>query len=117
MNDRRIVIGWCDSYGSVYKTSIFTKEKRIALIERIRQRGYQFNHSDHQFLSYCAPFFDDNTICVLDKQEWDSVIKEAYKDRPIGARLLPMDVITREPVKGIIFEKEKLELEWRSKNV
>lgn len=117
MNDIKFIVGWTDSYGSPHKQSEFTQEKRKALIEKIKQRGYNFNYMDHQTLPYCAPYYNDNTICVLTKQQWDSVINEAYKDRPFGARLLPMDVIERKAVNEILFEKEKFEEEWKNKNV
>ena len=34
-------------------------------------------------------------------------MQEAWKDRPRGARLLPMDVITLPVTKGVLYEKEK----------
>lgn len=117
MNDIKFIVGWTDAYGSPYKQSEFTQEKRKALIERVRQRNYNFTYDNHQFLPYCCPFYSDGTICVLTKQQFDNVINEAYKDRPIGARLMPMDAITRSPIKGILFEKEKYEEEWKNKNV
>ena len=117
MNNIKFIVGWTDSYGSPYKQSEFTQEKRKALIERIRQRSYNFTYDNHQFLPYCAPLYNDGTICVLTKPQFDSVMSESYKDRPISARLIPMDIITRNPVNGILFEKEKYEEEWKNKNV
>lgn len=107
MSDIKFIVGWTDTYGSPYKQSEFTQEKRKALIERIRQRSYSFAYMDYQTLPYCCPFYNDGTICILTKQQWDSVMNEAYKDRPFGARLLPMDVITIPVKNGILYEKEK----------
>lgn len=103
------VIGWCDLYGNVVPTAAFTPERRKALIERIRKRRYNFNHQDYCFLPYCAAVYNDKTTCEITKAQWDSVISEAYKDFPRGPRLLPLDVITRPPKNGILYEKEKLQ--------
>ena len=107
MTNVTAVIGWTSAYFSSYPEVPFTKERREALIHRIKKRKYNFNYSDHQYLDYCAPFYADNTFCILTKQEWDSVMDEAYKDAPIGARLIPMDVITWAPKNSILYEKEK----------
>ena len=106
-NDRPITIGWTSAYLSPYKTVEFTAERRRALVERIRKREYDFTFNDHQFASYGAPFYSDGVICVLTKQEWNSVMEEAYKDRPHTARLMPEDVIELAPVNGVLYEKEK----------
>ena len=106
------VIGWCDAYTTSHQASTFTKEKRQALVERIRKRRYNFNHFDHEMLSYCCPFFSDKTTCVLTKAQWDSVMDEVYADFPRGARLLPMDVIEDRPVDGVLFEKKKFMEEY-----
>ncbi len=103
------VIGWTDAYGSGYSAATFTTERKKALIERIRKRKYNFNHADHQFLPYAAPFYDDNVVCVLTKPQWDSVMSEAYDDMSRGARLMPMDIIDRQPIKSVLYEKEKFE--------
>lgn len=108
-DDRLIVIGWTSAYLSSHKTVEFTPERRKALVDRIRKREYDFNFNDHQYLSYGAPFYSDNVLCVLTKQEWDSVIEEAHKDHPRTARLTPEDVIDRAPVNDVLFEKEKWE--------
>lgn len=103
------VIGWTSSYFSSYPTVPFTKNRRQALVDRIRKRSYNFNFQDHQYLDYCAPFYADNTLCVLTKQEWDSVMNEVYKEIPRGPRLMPEDVISRKPINGVLYEKEKWE--------
>ena len=103
------VIGWTDAYGSGYPVVTFTAERKKALIERVRKRKYNFNHADHQFLPYAAPFYDDEVICVLTKPQWDSVMSEAYGDLPRGARLMPMDIIDRQPINSVLYEKEKFE--------
>lgn len=102
------VVGWTDAYGSKYPTVTFTEERKRALIERIRKRQYNFNHFDHEMLG-CAPVYEDKTICVLTKPQFDSVMSEAYKETPRGQRLLPQDVITRPAKNGILYEKEKFE--------
>lgn len=101
-----IVIGWTDAYGSQYKAVAFTEERKRALVERIRKRRYNFNHFDHEMLG-CAPVYDDKTICVLTKAQFDSVMAEAYKELPRGQRLMPQDVIEDAPVDGVLYEKKK----------
>ena len=103
------VVGWTSAYLSPYKTVSFTNERKRALVERIRKRKYNFTHQSHQTLPYSAPFYDDNVLCVLTKAEWDDVIYEAYKDIPLGQRLMPMDVIMRQPINDVLYEKEKFE--------
>lgn len=105
------VIGWVDAYLSDYQTVSLTAERRRALVERIRKRGYNFTYEAHQTVPYCAPLYKDKVLCVLTKQQWDSVMSEAYGDMPRGTRLMPMDVITRPPKHGVLYEKEKFELE------
>lgn len=109
MKDIKRVIGWTSAFLSSYKTVPFTKDRRDTLVDRIRKRQYNFTHTDHQFLNYTAPFYEDEVVCVLTKQEWDDVMKDAYKDNPLGPRLMPEDVIDRVPVNDVLFEKEKWE--------
>ena len=92
-NNIKPVVGWTSAYLSPYKTVKFTADRRKTLVDRIKKRGYNFNHTDHSFLDYAAPFYEDNVLCVLTKQEWDSVMDEAYKEYPRGTRLMPEDVI------------------------
>lgn len=101
------VVGWTSAYLSDYQTVSFTDERKKALIERIRKRRYNFTHQSHQTLPYSAPFYEDNVICVLTKSEWNDVMYEAYKDIPLGQRLMPMDVITTTPKNDVLYEKEK----------
>lgn len=103
------VVGWTSAYFSNYPTVPFTKERRSVLVDRIKKRRYNFNHFDHQNIDYCAPFYSDNVLCVLTKDEWNSVMDEAYGDYPRGARLMPEDVIEREPINTVLYEKEKWE--------
>lgn len=103
------VVGWTSAYFSNYPTVKFTKERRSVLVDRIKKRRYNFNHFDHQNIDYCAPFYLDNVLCVLTKDEWNSVMDEAYGDYPRGARLMPEDVIEREPINTVLYEKEKWE--------
>lgn len=101
------VIAWVDAYLSDYPTTAFTEERRRALVDRIRKREYNFTYDSHQTLPYCAPLYKDKVVCVLTKQEWDSVMNEAYGDNPRGPRLTPMDVIEDRPVNGVLYEKKK----------
>ena len=106
------VVGWTSSFLSSYPTVEFTNERKKALVDRIRKRQYNFTHMDHNFLDYAAPFYEDGVLCVLTKSEWDDVMSEAYKENPLGPRLMPEDVIELEPVNGVLYEKEK----WLPKN-
>ena len=109
MKDIKRVVGWTSAFLSSYPTVKFTKERRDTLVDRIRKRQYNFNFNDHQFLDYAAPFYEDEVVCVLTKQEWDSVMSDAYRDNPLGLRLMPEDVIDRAPINDVIYEKEKCE--------
>lgn len=110
------VVGWTGAWDNIVPTSILTKEKEKALIERIRKRRYNFNQFDHEMLPYASPVFNDKTTCILNKSQWDKVMAEAYKDIPRGQRLMPQDVITRPAKGGILYEKEKFELEGDDNN-
>lgn len=101
------VIGWCDAYLSDYPTATFTEERKKALVERIRKRGYNFTYEVHQTVPYCAPLYKDKVICVLNKRQWDEVMSEAYQESPRGPRSIPMDVIEDRPFKGVLYEKKK----------
>ena len=111
-----IVVGWTDCYSGNCPVVPFTADRKKALVERIRKRRYEFNYADHCFLPYCAPVYGDKVMCELTKQQWDSVMNEAYKDIPRSQRLLPQDVITRPAKNGILFEKEKFEQEGEINN-
>ena len=110
------VIGWCDAYGVPYITKEFTDKRKIALIECMRKRKYNFGYADHQFLPYCTPLYNDEVICILTKQQWDGVLAEVYKDMPRAPRKLPMDIITT-PIKGVLYEKEKYQPKEDADNV
>lgn len=101
------VVGWCDTYINNLKTIPFTEERKKALVERIRKRKYNFTFDNYQHLPYCCPVFEDNTICILTKQQFDKTMDEAWHDTPRGERLMPMDIITAPIKNGIMFEKEK----------
>ena len=103
------VIGWTGAWDGIIPTSTLTKEKEKALVERIRKRHYNFNQFDHEMLPYASPVFNDKTTCILNKSQWDKVMAEAYKDIPLGQRLMPQDVITRPAKDGVLYEKEKFE--------
>lgn len=101
------VVGWTSCWTSPYSQASFTDERRKALVERIRQRKYNFTYEAHQTLPYAAPFYNDNVLCALTKDQWDSVMSEAYGDMTRGTRLMPMDVITTRPKNDVLYEKEK----------
>ena len=109
------VIGWTDAYGGAIPTATFTTERRKALVERIRKRRYNFNHFDHEMLG-CAPVYDDKTMCILTKSQFDDVMSEAYKDIPRGQRLLPQDAIDDKIVDGVLYEKKKFYQEGEQNN-
>lgn len=107
----KIVIGWVDSYNNVYQKAQFTDDRKKALVERIRKRAYNFTMFDHEYMPYCAPFYDDGKFCVLAKQQFDDVMAEVYKDTPRGQRLIPQDVIEDTPRHGVLYEKRKFYME------
>ena len=109
MTNNNPVVGWTSAYLSSFPTVPFTNERKRALVERIRKRQYNFTYNDHQCLSYGAPFYSDNVLCVLTKQEWYDVIAEAYKELTLGPRLIPEDVIDRDEINSVIYEKSKWE--------
>ena len=108
-DDRLIVVGWTSAYLSPYKIAEYTEERKRALIDRIRKRQYNFTHQAHQTLFYTAPFYSDECVCVLTKAQWDDALDTAYKDESFGSRLMPEDVIDREPINDVLYEKEKWE--------
>ena len=101
------VMGWVDAYGSNFPIAAFSSERKKALIEKIRQRKYNFNFQDSQFLPNCCPYYDDGKICILTKREFDETMQEAWYDSSRGARLLPMDVLTAKGKNGVLYEKVK----------
>jgi hypothetical protein len=101
------VIGWTSPYDDVYPTVNCTPERQKSLAERIRKREYNFTHFDHEMMPYCTPVYSDKVICKLSKHQWDSTLREAYKESSIGARQMPMDVLSAKPVNGILYEKDK----------
>lgn len=105
----QVVVGWTDTYIASCPVADFSETRRRALIERIRKRRYNFNFTDYQFLSYCCPVYEDGKICVLNKQQFDDVMDEAWKDIPRSKRLMPLDAIDRQPINGVLYEKEKFE--------
>ena len=101
------VVGWVSAYDNPYRSTAFTKDRKKALVERIRKRRYNFGHFDHEMLPYAAPYYEDGVFCILSKAQWDDVVNEAYKDFPRGARLMPQDVITTPSKNGVLYEKNK----------
>ena len=108
-DDRLVVTGWTSAYLSSYPAAEYTEERKKALVDRIRKRKYNFTHQAHQTLFYTAPFYSDEHVCVLTKNQWDEAMSEAYKDEPFGSRLMPEDVIDRKSINDVLYEKEKWE--------
>ena len=103
------LVGWVDAWTSPYQQTELTNERKRLLIECIRYRHYNFTYQSHQTLSYAAPFYSDGKLCVLNKSQWDEVMSKAYKDIPIGRRLMPLDAITRKPIRSVLYERKKYE--------
>ena len=101
------VKGWVGAYDGNFPIAAFSSERKKALVEKIRQRKYNFNFQDSQFLPSCCPYYDDGKICILTKKEFDETMSEAWYESSRGARLLPMDVITLPAKNGILYEKAK----------
>lgn len=101
------LIGWTSAWLSPYTQSPLTEDRKMSLIGCIRKRQYNFTYQSHQSLPYAAPLFKDGTICVLTKQEWDTVMEEAWSDYPRGARLMPEDVLDIKPINDVLYEKTK----------
>ena len=101
------VIGWTSPYDNVYPTVSFTPERKKALAERIRKRGYNFTHFDHEMMPYCIPVYSDKVVCQLSKSQLDSTFNDAYKDIQIGDRKIPMDALSSTPIDGVLYEKNK----------
>jgi hypothetical protein len=110
------VVGWTDCFSGKFPVVTFTEDRKKALVERIRKRKYNFNFTDHQFLPYTCPVYDDKVVCELNKPQWDSVMSEAYKETPRGARLLPQDAIDDKPINGVLYEKKKFYTEGDANN-
>lgn len=100
------LLGWTSAYTSGYKTEPFTKEHEKLLVECMQKRHYEFNHADHMYLDYAAPFYDTGKICVLTKPEWDRVMSKAYSNISHTRRLLPEDAIKRQPIAGVLYENK-----------
>jgi hypothetical protein len=98
------LLGWTSAYTSGYKTENFTKEHERLLVECIKRRHYCFNHADHMFLDYAAPYYDTGKICILTKTEFDRVMEQAYAAMPREQRLMPEDAIKRQPIEHVLYE-------------
>ena len=101
------LLGWTSAYTSGYKPEPFTEVHKKLLVECIKHRHYNFNHTDHMFLDYAAPFYDSGKICVLTKAEWDEVMNIAYTSLIRGARLMPEDTIKRLPIEHVLYERKE----------
>lgn len=110
------LVGWTGAYTSNLSTTSFSELRKQALVECIKHRHYNFTHFNHEFLDYCCPVYEDGKICVLTKPQFDEVMAEAYAEIRLGRRLMPADTIKREPIDGILFEKESYEKEWCENN-
>lgn len=104
-----MIIGWTSAYTTNLPTTPFSEPRKQALIECVRRRHYNFNHFDHEYMDYCTPVYEDYKVCVLNKAQFDEVMGLAYAEIRMGQRLMPSDVIKRQAIDGVIFEKEKYE--------
>lgn len=104
-----IVIGWTSAYITTLPTTPFSEPRKQALVECIRHRHYNFNHFDHEYMDYCTPVYEDHKVCVLNKVQFDEVMDLAYAEIRMGQRLMPADVIKRNSINGVVYEKEKWE--------
>ena len=111
-----IVVGWTGAYTTNLPTTPFSEPRKQALVECIRHRHYNFTHFNHEFMEYCAPVYEDGKICILTKSQFDEVIAEAYAEISLGARLMPMDAIKREPFNGVLYERKEFEERARENN-
>ena len=100
------LLGWTSAYTSGYRTEKFTEEHKRLMIECIQRRHYNFNHTDHLFLDYAAPYYDTGRICVLTKPEFDDVMENAYANMPRNQRLMPEDAIKRLPIEFVLYENK-----------
>lgn len=101
------VIGWVGAHTSPYQETTFTNERRQALVECIRNRRYNFNYNDHISLPFCAPLYEDELLCILDRKQWDSVMNKAYFEIDYGPRLLPMDILEGSFRDPVLYEEKR----------
>ena len=101
------LVGWTGAWTSPYRHENLTNDRRNALIECIRKRRYNFTYDSHQMLPYAAPVYEDNTVCVLTKKQWESVMDEAYGEDSRGQRLMPQDILTSKDKTEVLYENEK----------
>lgn len=99
--------GWTSAFTSGYPQKPLTAEKKRLLIECVRYRNYDYTYDTLCYVDYCAPFYEDGSVSVPTRAEWDEVLKKAYENKPRTHRLTPMDVIKTKPVNGVLYEKEK----------
>lgn len=104
-----MIIGWTGAYTTSLPTTPFSEPRKQALVDLIRHRHYSFNHFDHEYMDYCTPVYEDYKICVLNKVQFDEVMDMAYSEINIGQRLMPSEAIKRDPIDGVLYEKEKYE--------
>ena len=106
MNEKLFVMGWLDPYTTQFEKAEYTKERKNALVTRIKKRHYWFTHFDHEFMSV-TPIYSDKKYCMLTKNELDEAFAEAYKDINVEGRKLPSDEEETVMHNGILYEKKK----------
>lgn len=103
------IIGWTGAYTTNLPTTPFSEPRKLALVECIKHRHYNFNHFDHEYMDYCTPVYEDHKICVLTRAQFDEVMNLVYSEILIGQRLMPSDAIKRTAIDGILYEKKDFE--------
>lgn len=101
------VIGWTGAYTTNLPVTPFSEPRKKALVECMRHRHYNFNHFDHEYMNDCTPVYEDHKVCILTKAQFDEVMDLVYSEIKVGQRLMPSDAIKREPINGVLYEKEK----------
>lgn len=98
------IIGWTDPYNTEFKQECFGESQRQALIGLIRKREYNFTFQDHLYMPYCTPVYKGDYYCTMSKSEFYDIISEAYKNRDVPPRKMPMDVLKKSLDKDILLE-------------
>ncbi len=72
------VIGYADGWDSSFSDSAKSWAERAAIIDDIREYGYDFNGFQHQEFSRGCPVLNDGTICRYSRRDWGDIMAEAH---------------------------------------
>lgn len=100
------LIGWTSAYVTDYKELPLTKEREQAIVEVVRRRHYDFTYNDMCYLPYCCPIFEDKTISMPNRSQWEQIMSKVYSNIARTHRLIPSDAIKRQPIEDIIYENK-----------